>query len=98
MKNTEENTAEIESLKDQLAMIRYESNNGLQSHFKTLNRLTEDVMPLIRERDCKELESALLDLLLQVNETGRCLGGAVNPYMANNVDVRSRVKAPTPPI
>jgi len=98
MKNTEENTAEIESLKDQLAMIRYESNNGLQSHFKTLNRLMENVMPLVRDPGCEKLETALLDLLMQINETGRCLGGAVDPYKAENVDVRSRVKTPTPPV
>lgn len=70
----------------------YDSNCAYQSNFRVLILICEQIMPRIRETITPELQEVMLDLLLQVNQTGRHLGGVVNPNASVHTDIRNNTK------
>lgn len=70
-------------------LMRYDTEQGYQSNFKAITLVCEQIVPRLREVADNDTKLALFDLLLQLNQTGRCLGGALNSNKALSVDVRN---------
>jgi|GEM_PF-5134532 hypothetical protein len=73
-------------------IMRYETEQGYQSNFRSITLLCEQIMPLVRKNGTNELKLELFDLLLQLNRTSRCLGGALYPSKAVPQNVRWHIK------
>lgn len=70
----------------------YDANCAYQSNFRAIILVCEHIVPRLRESITPELQKDMFDLLLQLNQTGRHLGGVVNPNASVHTDVRNNTK------